>query len=78
MLRGQGVVVERYRLRRNRDRLCNSDRDSVADLDALQRVRVRHVDVLCRTIGSLQRDMLIGLVDRRYYDELRTLSGQVG
>lgn len=58
-----------FRRERNRDRLGKSDRDSVADLNALQRVRIRHVDVFCRTIGSLQCDALIGLVDRRDYDD---------
>jgi hypothetical protein len=41
-----------FRRKRNCDRLGKSDRDSVPYLNTLQRVRIRHVDVFCRTIGS--------------------------
>jgi hypothetical protein len=58
-----------FRRKCNCDRLGKSDRDSVADLNALQRGRIRHVNVFRRTIGSLQSDALIGLVDRRDYDD---------
>ena len=49
---------------RNYYRLGKSNRDSVSDLNALQRGRIRHMNVFRRTIRSLQRDTLIGLVDR--------------
>ena len=49
----------------------------VADLHSLQGVGVCHVDVLCRTIRSSQRDALVGLVNCGYYDhEPRLLNGR--
>ena len=69
-----------FRRKCNCDRLGKSDGDSVADLNALQRGRIRHVNVFRRTIGSLQSDALIGLVDRRDYDDELRLprSGRAG
>jgi len=52
-----------FRCERNYYRLGKSNRDSVPYLNALQRGRIRHMNVFRRTIRSLQCDSLIGLVD---------------
>ena len=70
-----GFSIERYSYR-----LGKGNRDSVADLHAFHRSWIRHVDGFRRTIGSLQGNALMGLVDRRDYDDELRLprSGRAG